>query len=318
MTQTNKWAIAIHGGAANLNIETKKDWWTESYKKEFTEPLQRALDAGKSVLERGGSALDATIETVIILEDCEWFNAGKGGLYTVDGRIELDASVMDGSTGQAGSVGAVSNVKNPIKLARKVLESPAVMLVGEGARKFAVENNLEIVDEEYFASPINRMLLAKARGEEHDRSWHDRYKDTPDLSGKYGTVGAVALDVNGQLAASTSTGGVYTQISGRVGDTGNIGAGTWADKICAVSCTGEGEGFIRRGVAQDIAAKMRYLGLSLDEAVKQVIEEELVEGKVLGGAIAVDREGNISLQFNTDAMMRGWANSDGFSDLSLS
>jgi L-asparaginase / beta-aspartyl-peptidase len=317
MKQKNNWAIAIHGGAANLKVDSNKKWWTEAFQKEFTKPLEEALRKGKTILENGGSSIDATLAAVVVLEDCEWFNAGKGGLYTLDGTIELDASIMDGQTGKAGAVGAVRNVKNPIKLARKVLNTSAVMLVGEGANKFALESGLEIVDEEYFASPINKMLLAKVRGEEQDRSWHQRYGGLPDLSGKYGTVGAVAVDRNGNLASSTSTGGVYTQMLGRVGDTGIIGAGTFADRICAISCTGDGEGFIKRGVAQDVAAKMRYLGLSLEEAMQQVIEEELVEENVSGGAIGVDKEGRLSIQFNTDSMMRGSANAEGLFEVKL-
>ncbi|MEM1282836.1 MAG: isoaspartyl peptidase/L-asparaginase [Chlamydiota bacterium] len=317
MTQANKWALAIHGGAANLNIEKNKEWWTESLKKEFIKPIEEALRKGKSILESGGSALDATQSAVVILEDCEWFNAGKGGLYSIDGSIELDASIMDGATGQAGAVGAVNHVKNPILLAREVLQSPAVLLVGEGAKKFAQEHHIEMVDQEYYESPLNKMLLAKARGEEQDRSWHRPYEDYPDLSGKYGTVGAVAVDLNGDLAAATSTGGVYTQLPGRVGDTGTIGAGTWADTLCAVSCTGDGEEFMKRGVAHDIAAKMRYLGLGLDEAVEKVIAQELVQVEVVGGVVAVDCQGNMSLRYNTDSMMRGSANSEGVFEVKL-
>ena len=275
------------------------------------------MEQGKALLENGGTAVDAAQAAVMILEDCEWFNAGKGALYTIEGVTELDASIMEGRTGKAGAVGAVRNVKNPISLARKILETETVMLVGEGAKAFAIEQGLVLVDDEYYACPVPKMLLAKARGEPQDRSWHDKYKGVPDLSGKCGTVGAVALDIHGNLAAATSTGGVHTQRLGRVGDTGNIGAGTFADLNCAVSCTGEGEGFIRRGVAQDIAAKVRYLGLSLDEAMKQVIEEELVACNIKGGAIGVDRQGNISMPFNTDSMMRGCANSSGCFDVRL-
>lgn len=255
-----------------------------------------------------------------MLEDSEWFNAGKGSLYTVDGTIELDASIMDGSTGRAGAVGGVRGVrgvKNPIKLAEEVLNSPAVMLVGEGAKKFAEEKGLEIVKESYYKSPINTMLLAKVNGKKMDKSWHKRYEDLPDFSGKLGTVGAVALDKEGKLAAATSTGGVYTQRVGRVGDTGIIGAGTFADKLCAVSCTGDGEGFIKRGVAHDIASKVKYLGVTLDEAAGQVVDGELVANGVKGGVIAVDREGNISTHFNTDSLFRGFADAEGLFGVEL-
>lgn len=314
-----RWALAIHGGAGNMKIDTKLDWWTDAYKKEYSDALNHALVKGKAILQAGGSALDAVQAAVMFLEDCEWFNAGKGSVYTIDGTIELDASIMDGATGRAGAVAAIKGIKNPITLAKEVMDSPYVMLVGEGAQKFAIQHGLKIVPEEYFGCSLNKMILAKVRGEPIDTSWHDKYRNSAaDLESrvspetdKHGTVGAVALDMEGRLAAGTSTGGIETQIPGRVGDTGNIGAGTYADHFCAVSCTGQGEGFIKRGVAFDVSAKMRYLGIGLNEALYCVIEEELRERGVNGGAISVSKDGTIAIHFNTDSMFRGWASSEG-------
>lgn len=315
-----KWALAIHGGAGNVRVDSDAAWWTASYKEEHLRPLREALKKGGAILNEGGAALDAVQEATLILEDSEWFNAGKGACYTSEGTIELDASIMDGATGEAGAVGAVQEVKNPVLLAREVMKTPYVLLVGEGARRFALDRGMELVPQEYYRCPLNQLLLAKARGEAGDTSWHCKYGGEGALPigvEKHGTVGAVALDSQGRLAAATSTGGIVAKIPGRIGDSCILGAGNFADHHCAISCTGQGEGFIRRGVARDISAKMRYLGLDLDEAMRRVILQELQDHGIQGGAIGVGSDGAIAIYFNTDSMFRGWASSDGTFEVKL-
>lgn len=267
------------------------------YKKE----LQKALDRGIAVLEKGGTALDAVETVVVCLEDCPLFNAGKGAVFTSDRRNELDAALMDGRTLDAGAVVNVGDLKNPVRAARAVMErSPHVMLAGAGASRFARECGLETVDSAYFR--VKERELALAESFERDKNE------------KMGTVGCVAFDTHGNLAAATSTGGMSGKRYGRVGDVPVIGAGTYADnRSCAVSGTGHGEFFIRYTVAADIAKLMEYKGLSVGEAAREVIFRKLdgLEGYQGGGVICVDREGNLALEFSTSGMHRAWAVSTG-------
>lgn len=287
-----EWALVLHGGAGNLHEEAINS----ELEAQYMASLQQALEAGKKVLSEGGAALDA-VETVIrMLEDNPLFNAGKGAAFTHDGRNELDASIMDGTTLKAGAVAVVTDIKNPITAARAVMErSKHVMLSGAGASQFAREQGLEIVDPEYFRT---------------DRKWNDLQNLLK--AEKHGTVGCVALDKNGNLAAGTSTGGMANKRYNRIGDSPVIGAGTYANNAtCAISCTGHGEYFIRYAVAHDISALMEYKGLSIKEAAGQVVMEKLVKAGGEGGVIGVDRKGNITTTFNTPGMFRAYATADG-------
>jgi len=288
-----KWAIAIHGGAGNIRPENFKEGEVELYEKE----LKAALEIGKRVLSEGGSSLDAVERVVRYLEDCPLFNAGKGAVFTHDGRNELDAAIMDGRDLNAGTIAGVGDIKNPISVARMVMEqSPHVMMAGKGASKFAKEHGAEIVDSSYFYTEKRWRSLQKAL----------------ERSGKMGTVGCVALDRNGNLAAATSTGGMTNKMYGRVGDVPIIGAGTYANnKTCALSATGHGEYFIRYTVTHDISALMEYKGMSLQKAAKEVINGKLEKIDGRGGVIGVDKNGNIALVMNTTGMFRAFAKSSG-------
>jgi len=288
-----KWAIAIHGGAGNIKPENFKEGQVEEYKVE----LKAALYIGKKILAEGGTSLDAVESVVRHLEDCPMFNAGKGAVFTHDGRNELDAAIMDGRDLNAGTIAGVGDIKNPISTARMVMEkSPHVMMVGKGASKFAKENNAEIVDSSYFYT---------------ERRWRSLQKAL-EKSGKMGTVGCVALDEYGNLAAATSTGGMTNKMYGRVGDVPIIGAGTYANNnTCAISATGHGEYFIRYTVTHDISALMEYKGMSLEDAAKEVINVKLEKVNGRGGVIAVDKAGNIALVMNTTGMFRAFAKSSG-------
>jgi len=304
MTPVNtnkKWVLVIHGGAGSankgkMNDERSKAAWVK---------IKEALEAGATILKNNGTSLDA-VETVIkMLEDSPLFNAGKGSVFTAEGKNEMDASIMDGKTLKAGAVAGVMTIKNPISAARAVMErSNHVMLVDGGAEIFAKQQGLEIVDPSYFYTKERWDELQKAR-----QQGKPLQKDTVT---HHGTVGAVALDQDGNLAAATSTGGMTNKMKGRVGDSPIIGAGTYANnKTCAVSCTGHGEFFIRNVVAYDISAQMEYRGIPLDEAATHEIMEKLKEQGAEGGLIAVDKDGNISMPFNTEAMFRGYITSDG-------
>jgi beta-aspartyl-peptidase (threonine type) len=260
----------------------------ETYRKKLTE----ALTAGHRILAKGGTSLDAIEAAIRILEDSPLFNAGKGAVFTNAGTNELDASIMDGKTLNAGAVAGVKRIKNPISLARLVMtKSPHVLLSGAGAESFAKEQGIDWVDPKYF------------RTERRRRQMEERKK---------GTVGAVALDRHGSLAAGTSTGGMSNKRWGRIGDSAIVGAGTYADnETCAVSCTGHGEYFIRWAVAHDISAKMTYEGLSVERAAHKVVMEKLVKVGGSGGIIAIDARGNIAMPFNTNGMYRGFATADG-------
>lgn len=298
-----EYAMAIHGGAGTI----LKSSMTPEQEAEYHAALDSALTIGEAILRNGGSALDAVTQTVVWLENCPLFNAGKGAVFTHEGRNELDASIMDGSTQAAGAVGGVRTVKNPILLARAVMEkSPHVFLSGAGAEQFALENGLDTVGPEWFYTQNRWESLQKMLQEEKSKDLQGMAPDNPDH--KFGTVGCVALDRSGNLAAATSTGGMTNKRWNRIGDTPVIGAGTYAsNEACAVSCTGHGEYFIRYAVAYDVFARMVYGGLSLQDAADAVVLKKLVEKGGEGGLIAVDNQGNIAMPFNSEGMYRGYA-----------
>lgn len=297
--QSNRFGLVIHGGAGTI---LKKNMTPEK-EKAYTEKLTEALDKGYSVLENGGTSLDAVIATINVMEDSPLFNAGKGAVLTEKGEAELDAAIMDGKNLMAGSVAGIKHVKNPINLARLVMEkSPHVMMIGEGAEEFARQNNIEMVDNKYF--------IIDERWQQYQKIIENKKKETKPE--KHGTVGCAALDKNGNLAAGTSTGGLMMKKFGRVGDAPIIGAGTYANNnTCAVSATGQGEFFIRLGVAKDISSLMEYKNYSLMDAANEVIFKKLTPMKGEGGIIAIDKKGNIAWPFNTDGMYRAYHLSDG-------
>jgi beta-aspartyl-peptidase (threonine type) len=298
-------AIAIHGGAGTLS---RSDTSVEQ-EREYLGGLNEALDAGYSVLEASGSSLDAAIAAVCVLEDNPLFNAGRGAVLTRDGMAELDASVMDGATLGAGAVTGLRHVKNPVELARRVMDhSPHVMLVGEGAEEFARLQGVELVSNEYFRTPVRQAQL--------HRLLRGAVETENDLIA-FGTVGAVALDAAGNVAAATSTGGMTGKRWGRVGDSPIIGAGTYANNAsCAVSATGHGEYFIRAAVAHDICAQMEYLELPLARAVSNVLGKMAALGGN-GGVIAIDARGDIVLDFNSEGMFRGQRSSTGKREVAI-
>lgn len=297
------YALAIHGGAGTI----RKSDMTPEQEAEYRAALDSALNIGETILRDGGTALDAVTQTVVWLENCPLFNAGRGAVFTHDGRNELDASIMDGSTQAAGSVGGVTIVKNPVLLARTVMEkSPHVFLSGKGAEQFALENGLDTVGPDWFFTQKRWDALQKTLQEEKAKAPQGMSRKNPDH--KFGTVGCVALDNKGNLAAATSTGGMTNKRWNRLGDTPVIGAGTYASNdACAVSCTGHGEYFIRYAVAHDVWARMVYGGLPLREAAEAVVLKKLVEKGGEGGLIAVDKSGNIAMPFNSEGMYRGYA-----------
>lgn len=295
------YALAIHGGAGAL----QRSEMSPEREAAYLAALDSALTIGETVLQNGGTALEAVEKTIVYLEDCPLFNAGRGAVFTHEGRNELDASIMDGATQKAGAVGAVTTVRNPIQLARAVMEkSPHVMLTGPGAERFAAENGFERTDPQWFFTQERWDGLQKVLQEEAQKSGDS----TQSGDAKKGTVGCVALDQNGNLAAGTSTGGMTNKRWNRLGDSPIIGAGTYASNdACAVSCTGHGEYFIRYAVAFDVWARMVYGGVSLSEAAEAVVLKKLVEKGGEGGLIAVDKDGNVALPFNSEGMYRGWA-----------
>jgi beta-aspartyl-peptidase (threonine type) len=296
-------AIAIHGGAGVIERATM----TPEHEASYRAGLAAALDAGWAVLERGGSSLDAVSTAVRLMEDDPQFNAGRGAVLNRDGDAELDAAIMDGHGPRAGAVAAVRHVKNPIDLARLVMDkSAAVLLVGDGAEDFALEQGVVLVPRSYFRVPQRVQELENARREQVQRPHGG------------GTVGAVALDAAGNLAAATSTGGLTNKLPGRVGDSPLIGAGTYANnESCAVSATGQGEFFIRAVVAYDVCALMLYRHLSLEAAVHEVVQEKLRRAGGAGGLIAVDRSGNIAMDFNSPGMFRGARDTHGRREISI-
>jgi len=303
-------AIAIHGGAGVIDRAQMAPERAASY----LAGLSLALDAGYAILERGGSSLDAVAEAVRILEDDPQFNAGRGAVLTHSGEAELDASIMDGVGPRAGAVAGVRHVKNPIGLARLIMDkSPYVMLIGEGAEEFAREQALEFVPNTYFRTPYREQELQRAIQRERQSDQGARAPGTIT-----GTVGAVALDRAGNLAAATSTGGTTNKRYGRVGDSPIIGAGTYANnESCAVSATGTGEFFIRSVVAYDIHALIQYKQLSLADAAKEVVQVKVKRAGGDGGIIAIDRTGQITLEFNCEGMFRGARDSRGRREVAI-
>lgn len=299
--------IVIHGGAGAL----APGRYTPEEEKAYKAKLTQALNAGYAVLEDGGAALDAVEAAIVIMEDSPMFNAGKGAVFTRDGENELDSSIMDGKTLNAGAAAGVTRVKNPIKLARAVMEnSEHVMFARDGAEKFAKEQGLEIVKSKYFRTERRWDAYKKALKEERQAAEEDKDAALPHPF-KYGTVGAIALDAEGNLAAGTSTGGMMMKRYGRVGDSPIIGAGTFADnKSCAVSSTGWGEFFIRLTIARDICAQVEYAGKTVEEAAQDVIHRRLPEAGGDGGVIVLAPDGSYVMSFNTRGMFRGVKNAD--------
>ncbi len=281
-----EWAIVIHGGAGNISADNISVDKQEQYKIKLSE----ALDIGSQILENGGTSLDAVEATIHILENSPLFNAGKGAVFNAKGQNEMDASIMDGATGKAGAVAGVRHIKNPISAARAVMEkSPHVMMVGSGAEQFSEENGVELVDTSWFFT---------------EKRWkaYEKLKEN-----KFGTVGCVALDKNGNISAGTSTGGMMMKMYGRVGDSPIIGAGTYADNAtCGISATGHGEFFIRNVVAYDVAAIMKYQNKSIHDAAQFVIQDKLKSIGGSGGIIGLNAQGDIIMEFNTKGMFRGY------------
>jgi len=298
-------AIAIHAGAGTI----AKGALSEEKERALRETLEKAVLSGHEVLKSGGSSLDAVTRAVTILEDSPFFNAAKGAVFNAEGKNELDASIMQGQDLEAGAVASVHNVRNPILLARKVMtDSVHVMLMGEGAEQFARDHDIQFENDEYFFTEYRWQQLQKARAANSGETTF--LSETPDQW--FSTVGAVALDAQGNLAAATSTGGMTNKRWGRVGDSPIIGAGTYADnRSCAVSATGHGEYFIRATVARDICARVQYTGVSLQQAADQVVNQQLVEMGGSGGIIAIDPAGKIALTFNTPGMYRASVDTGG-------
>jgi beta-aspartyl-peptidase (threonine type) len=296
--RTNKYTIVIHGGAGTIDKSMP-----DSIKKEYLQSLSEALKLGKNILEKGGTSLDAVENVLEYFESDPKFNAGVGSVYTAEGTHEMDASIMDGRDLSCGAVAGVQHIPHPISLARLVMEkTPHVLLAYDGAEKFAEKMGIKLVPQTYFDTP-------------------ERYKQLQEYrkkleQGKHGTVGCAAMDEYGNLAAGTSTGGMTGKMPGRIGDSPLIGDGTYANnKTCAVSCTGWGEKFIKHSVAFNVSALMEYKGLTLENAANEVIFNQLQEND--GGLIAVDKNGNYTMTFNTSGMFRGAATSSGKFDVQI-
>lgn len=289
--------LAIHGGAGTI----LRSSMTAELQKQYEQGLHDALQAGYSVLQGGGSAVDAVQAAVVSLEDFPMFNAGRGSVFNNAGGHEMDASIMDGKNIVAGAVSGIRNVKNPVLLARTIMDkSEHVLLCGQGAEQFAKQQGLQFEDDTYF--------YVQHRYEQWQQALKEDSISLDHNDKKFGTVGAVALDENGNLAAATSTGGMTNKKFGRMGDSPIIGAGTYANNnTCAISCTGHGELFIRAVVAYDISCLMEYKGLSLREACDVVVHDKLVKIQGEGGLVALDKHGNIELPFNSEGMYRGYA-----------
>lgn len=306
LSEESPLAIAIHGGAGTID----KAKFSPEQEQAYRAKLSEAVEAGYSVLEKGGESLDAVTAAITVLEQSEFFNAGRGAVYTYDGGHELDASIMDGRNRQAGAVAGVKHVESPIKLARLVMDNSVhVMLSGQGAEEFAKEKGIELIENNIFDTKHRYDALLKAKdkldkAKATTKSYQAAHNALPD-NFKMGTVGAVALDKNGNLAAGTSTGGMTAKRYGRVGDAPVIGAGTFAEnESCAVSATGHGEYFIRYNVASDICARVKYQGSTIYQAGDEVINKVLKPIGGTGGVIIIDTQGNISLPFNTSGMYR--------------
>lgn len=310
--QTPRLGFILHGGAGTIT----KGSMTPEKEKEFRDVLTAAVTAGYKALQEGKSSLDAIEVAIRMMEDSPLFNAGKGAVFTNDGRNELDASIMNGKNLAAGAVAGLRKVKNPITLARAVMEkSPHVMMVGDGAEKFALMQKIELVDEKYFWTQHRWDALQKVLKEEADKEKKpgavSQMQPSREPENRFGTVGAVALDKNGDIAAGTSTGGMTNKRFGRVGDAPIIGAGTYANNdTCGVSATGWGEMFIRVGVARDIAAMMEYRGLPIQQAADMVMNKVAKLGGD-GGVVAMDKFGNMAISFNSEGMYRAYIDVNG-------
>ncbi|WP_229364446.1 isoaspartyl peptidase/L-asparaginase family protein [Fibrella aestuarina] len=336
---SQKITLVIHGGAGTITRQNM----TPEKEKAYKAVLNQALQTGYAILKRGGTSLDAIEATIRVMEDSPLFNAGKGAVFTHEGKNELDASIMDGSNLKAGAIAGVTVIRNPISTARRVMEhSEHVMMMGRGAEAFAKAQGMELVDPKYFYTEARWNGLQKALAEEKVQLDHSEPAPKPDKTQapaktpkarpiktswapdptifdegkKYGTVGCVALDRFGNLAAGTSTGGMTNKRYGRVGDAPIIGAGTYANNAtCAVSATGHGEYFIRSVVGYDISALMEYKGLSVTDAANEVVMRKLVQRGGEGGVIALDRNGNVAMPFNSEGMYRGYIKADGSSEV---
>jgi beta-aspartyl-peptidase (threonine type) len=318
---TNDFVLVIHGGAGTIS---KKSMSAEK-EAAYRNTLQQALETGYKILNNGGTSLDAVEQVVSLLEDSPLFNAGKGAVYNTLGQQEMDASIMDGKTQNAGAVAGVGTIKNPISAARLVMDSSDhVMLTGKGAEQFAFDNELELVDSTYFYSERRLKQLERAKAKEVIQLDHDgeqgMLEEEPLFENhkKYGTVGAVALDKYGNMAAATSTGGLTNKKYGRVGDSPIVGAGTYADNnTCAISCTGHGEYFIRNVAAYNVSAMMEYGNAPLESAANRVLLEKIGPMGGKGGIIGVDKNGNIVMTFNTKGMYRGFIRQNGKAQVSI-
>jgi beta-aspartyl-peptidase (threonine type) len=316
-----RWGVVIHGGAGNIDPETL----APERQAEYRATLESALRAAHHVLAQNGTSVDAVTAAILVLEDSPLFNAGKGAVFTHEGKNEMDAAIMNGHTQAAGAVAAVQRVKNPILLARSVMEtSPHVLMIGEGAEALAKERGVPLVDPSYF--------YTEQRWKQLERAWKAEKQGGGPLSRrvpdgasegseageyKFGTVGAVALDKHGNLAAGTSTGGMTNKRTGRVGDSPIVGAGTYANPTCAVSGTGHGEFFLRYTVAHDICARAQYQGIPVEEAARAVVMDVLVKAGGEGGIIAMDGRGHATMVFNTKSMYRGTMGPDGVPTVSV-
>ncbi|MCX6314570.1 MAG: isoaspartyl peptidase/L-asparaginase [Sphingobacteriales bacterium] len=304
------YSLVIHGGAGTI---IKEDM-TPELEKAYINGLQDALNAGYAVLEEGGTATNAVKAAIVVLEDNLLFNAGRGSVFTKKGVQEMDAAIMDGSDLHAGAVTGVRNVRNPIELAAEVMHnSNHVFLSGKGANDFAIKQGIKLEPDEFFFSQF-RYDQWKALRDSDNYSLDHTHQGLEELmkDKKLGTVGAVACDKQGNIAAATSTGGMTNKKYGRIGDSPMIGAGTYANnKTCAISCTGHGEVFIRAVAAHDVSSLMEYKGLSLAEAMHEVVQVKLVQMEGEGGMIGIDAKGNVSMQFNSAGMYRGMRNSAG-------
>jgi beta-aspartyl-peptidase (threonine type) len=304
----NKYAIAIHGGAGTI----LKSTMTPEKEKAYLDGLKNAIESGETILKNGGSSLEAVEKAIRSLEDNPLFNAGKGAVFSNSGKNEMDASIMNGEDLSAGAVAGISNIKNPISLAKGIMQkSEHVFLTGNGAIEFAKSIDSEFEEDDYFFEQMRFDQLQQAK--QSDGVFLDHTTDKfENGEKKFGTVGAVALDIHGNLAAGTSTGGMTNKKFGRVGDSPIIGAGTYANnETCAISCTGHGEFFIRSVVAYDISCLIEYKGLSLKEACDFVVMDKLVKIGGEGGLIAIDKNGNIEMPFNSEGMYRAKKSNDG-------
>ncbi|WP_417872148.1 isoaspartyl peptidase/L-asparaginase family protein [Xanthomarina gelatinilytica] len=306
----NTFSMAIHGGAGTL----VKGMMTPELESRYKQALKNALDKGYLILEAGGSAIEAVEEAVKLLEDSSSFNAGKGAVFTATGSHEMDASIMDGKTLNAGAVSLITGIKNPVSLARDVMEqSDHVFLAGEGAMQFAKELKYSLEAPAYFYDEFRHNQWLEIKDTDSFQLDHSKKKDS-----KFGTVGAVACDKEGNIAAATSTGGMTNKKWGRVGDSPMVGAGNYANnKTCAVSCTGSGEFFIRGVVAYDVACLMEHKNMSLADAATEVINKRILELGGDGGLIAVDAKGNLAMPFNTEGMYRACKSSNGLEEVSI-